>query len=351
MNWRVIKTLVAKDLTLFFRNRFFALISVLGLVAYVAIYFIMPNSVDEMLEIGLYAPSIPPVFEHLQGQGLALETFDAEESLREAVAAGQYQVGVVLPRDFMEKLQVRRTLRVEVYFASDVPRELEDAVTAVMREFAYALSGQTLPVQISSQVLGRDMVGMQIAPRDRMLSLFAVFLLMAETFSLASLISEEIQERTIQALLVTPITVRGLFAAKSVTGTGLAFTQVVLFLAATGGLGRQPLPVLLALLLGAVLVTGIGFSLASLGKDLMSVIAWGIPAMFILNIPCFGIMFPGTISNWVKLIPSYYLADTIHLAANLEAGWGDLWRNLLALLGCGVAFFGLGIVMLRRKIR
>jgi ABC-2 type transport system permease protein len=350
MNLRVIKTLVVKDLTLFFRNRFFALLSVLGVVAYAVIYFVMPSSVDEMLEIGLYAPSVPPVFEQLQGQGLALETFDSQEALKEAVAAGQYQVGVALPQDFLEKLQARQPVRVEAYFASDVPQELEQAVTALMREFAYLLSGQTLPVQISSQVLGRDMAGVQIAPRDRMLSLFAVFLLLTETFGLASLISEEIQTRTIQALLITPITVRSLFMAKGVTGTGLAFTQVVLFLTATGGLGRQPLPVLLALFLGSVLVTGIGFSLASLGQDLMSVIAWGIPAMVILNIPCFGIMFPGTISNWVKLIPSYYLADTIHLAANLGAGWGDLWRNLLALLGFGMAFFALGMVMLRRKL-
>lgn len=351
MSWRVIRTLVAKDLTLFFRNRFFALISVLGLVAYAVIYFVMPSSVDEMLEIGLYAPAMPPILEQLQGEGLTIEAFDSESALKGAVAAGQYQVGVALPHDFLEKLQARRPVRVDAYFASDVPQELEDAVTSLMREFAYLLSGQTLPVQLSSQVLGRDMVGMQIAPRDRMLSLFAVFLLLTETFGLASLISEEIQGRTIQALLITPITVRGIFIAKGITGVGLAFTQVVLLLAATGGLDRQPLPVLLALFLGAVLVTGIGFSLASLGKDLMSVIAWGIPAMFILNVPCFGIMFPGTISNWVKVIPSYYLTDTLHLAANLEAGWGDLWCNLLALLGFGIFFFGLGILMLRRKFR
>jgi ABC-2 type transport system permease protein len=352
MNGRVVWALVVKDLTLFFRNRFFAIISMLGLVAYVGIYFAMPRSVDEMLEIGLYAPSVPPLLEQLQGTaGLKMTTLDSEAVLKDAVAGGQFQVGVVLPGEFVESLQAGRPVRVEAYFAADVPQELEGAVTALMREFAYLLSGQRLPIQVSSQVLGRDMAGVQIPPRDRMLPLYAVFIMLTETMGLASLISEEVQGRTIQALMVTPMTVPGLFLAKGITGVSLAFGQVVLFTAATGGLSRQPLLVLVALFLGAILVTGIGFALASLGKDLMSVVAWSIPMIMILNVPTFGVLFPGTVSDWAKVIPSYYLADTFHQAVNYGAGWGDLWQNLVILLGFDALFVGLGVIALRRRLR
>ena len=103
--------------------------------------------------------------------------------------------------------------------------------------------------------------------------------------------------------------------------------------------------------LGAVLVTGIGFVLASLGRDMMSVMGWGILAILILSVPAFGVMFPGTVSSWARFIPSYYLLDTIYQASSLGAGWVDLWPNLLMLLGFDVTFVTLGIVALRRRFQ
>ena len=88
MNWRIIGALVAKDLSLFFRNRFFTLITVLGLVAYLVIYFIMPKSVNENLEIGLYAPVVLPAFEQMQGEGLEIEQVESEELLKVGVIEG-----------------------------------------------------------------------------------------------------------------------------------------------------------------------------------------------------------------------------------------------------------------------
>ena len=59
MNLRIIGVLVSKDISLFFRNRFFALMTLLGIATYLALYFVMPRTVDESLEIGLYARAMP----------------------------------------------------------------------------------------------------------------------------------------------------------------------------------------------------------------------------------------------------------------------------------------------------
>ena len=351
MNWRIIRALVAKDLTLFSRNRFFAFVSVLGVVAYAGLYFAMPSSVDEKLEIGLYAPMMPPIFEQIQEEGLTIEMAESKEALKEAVTEGQYMAGVVLPFDIMEKLATGQKARIDVYFTSDAPEEFKDAIVVLLEELSYIQSGQTLTIEVSEKILGTDMVGMQIPPRDRMLPLFAILMLLVETLALASLISEEVEGRTIQALLITPMTVKGLFLGKGIIGVSLAFVQAALFMAVTGGLSQQPAIILVALLLGALLVTGIGFLMASLGKDMMSVMAWSIPAMIILSVPSFGVMFPGALSDWVKAIPSYYLADTLHLAANFSVNWGDVWQNLLILLGFDAVFVWLGITALRRKLQ
>lgn len=351
MNPRIIGALIVKDLSLFFRNRFFALVTALGIITYLAIYFVMPSSVNESLKIGLYAPVMPLAFEQLQEEGLEIEVVDSDEALREAVTEGQYVAGVALPADMMERLMSGQKPQITAYFASDTPEESREAVGVLIKELAYLQIGQPLAIEVSEEILGQDMIGMQIPPRDRLRPLFAVLLIMTETFGLANLISEEVERRTIQALLVTPMTVKDLFAAKGIIGISLAFGQAILFMAIVGGVSRQPLIILAVLLLGAILVTGIGFLIASLAKDMMSVMAWGVVLFIILIIPSVSIMFPSTITGWVEVIPSYYLVDTVHRAANFGAGWGDVWRNLLMLLGFDLVIVCIGMVALRRKFR
>jgi ABC-2 type transport system permease protein len=267
MNLRIVSTLVRKDAALFSRNKFFVILTILGLVAYVVIYFVMPASVDETLEIGLYAPgAAPPILEDIQSQGLRIDEVNSEEALRQAVTEGQYAAGVALPPDFTDKLLSGQRPTVGVYFGPDTPDEVKKAMQSLIEELAYIQTGQPLPVEISQEIVGVDMVGDQIPPRDRLRPVFAVLLLITETLFLATLISEEIERRTIQAVLVTPAKVRDLLGAKGIVGVSLAFGEALLFVAIVGGLATQPLPIVVALLLGAMLVTGISFSRSACGS-------------------------------------------------------------------------------------
>jgi len=351
MNLRIIGALIAKDLSLFFRNRFIAVITVFGIIFYLVIYFVVPSSVDESLEIGLYAPVMLPAFEQIQEEGLEIEVVKSEEALKEAVTEGQYVAGIALPADIMESFMSGQKPQITVYFAADTPEEMKDAIEVIIRELAYLQTGQPLAIEVSEEILGPDMLGMQIPPRNRLRPLFAIFILLIETIGLATLIGEEVERRTIQALLVTPMTVRDLFAAKGIMGVSLAFGQAALFMAIVGGISRQPLIILATLLLGAVLVTGIGFLIGSVAKDMLSAMPWLLVAFIPLIIPTFSVMFPGTITGWVKVIPSYYLVDTVHRAANFGAGWGDIWLNLLILLGFDLVIVWIGIMALRRKFQ
>jgi len=351
MNRRIIGALVKKDFRLFFRNRFFAFVTILALVAYIGIYFAMPDTVNEELTIALYAPVMPPVLEQMDGAGIALTQLDSENAVKEAVSEGEYIAGIIVPVDIVEGGTTGAKVNIDVYFASDTVEEIKDAVTIMLREIFYLQSGQVLPVEISEVVLGRDMAGMQIPPGDRMLPLFAVLIVMMEMLGLASLISEEVEARTVQALMITPVSISGFFSAKGITGVALAFGQAALFMAATGGLNQEPLLILVTFLLGAIFITGVGFMIASLSKDMLSVMGWGLPVMIILMVPAFGVVFPGSITGWVKAVPSYYIVDTVHMAANYGVSWGGLWGNILILLGFDVLFAGLGIIALRRKLR
>jgi ABC-2 type transport system permease protein len=103
MNTRVIKALLKKDIALFMSNRFYLLITVIGLVFYIGVYFIMPSKVDEKLSLAMYAPVVPPAFTQLTNQeGVDIKYFSDEESLKQAVLNGSYQVAISLPSNIMD---------------------------------------------------------------------------------------------------------------------------------------------------------------------------------------------------------------------------------------------------------
>jgi ABC-2 type transport system permease protein len=350
MSWQTIRTLVVKDFTLFFRNRFFAFISIAALLAYIIIYFLMPSDVDEALRIGFFAPELPPIVtDLLNEEGIAVLLVDSEEELKAAVLEAEVTAGYVLPADLMASLADGDKPDIHIYFPADLPAEAKEIYVLMLKELAFSMVGKPLNIEFTEEILGTDLVGQQIPLRDHLLPLIAVFILMMETLGLASLLSDEIEGGTIQALLITPLTIRNLFVGKGITGVSLAFFQALILVAITGGLSQQPLIILLALLLGALLVTGFGFLLASTGGDLMGILAWGVLVILILSLPAIGILFPGMITDWVKLIPSYFLVDTVNRAINYGISTSLAISNLALLLLIDLAILWLGTFALRRR--
>jgi ABC-2 type transport system permease protein len=352
MNGLMIRSLILKDLKLYFSNQFFALVTFLGLFAYVGIFYLMPASVDEELDLGLHVPEIPPALqEFIEDEEINFQQFDTDEALQAAVLDGDIPAGYSFPDGAMEALMLGQNAQVNLYFSSDIPEEFKEVYGLILDDFGFLLSNQMIDIDVNEVVLGPDMAGEQIAPRVRMLPLLAIFVLMIETLGIASLISSELVGGTLRALLVTPLTVEGLFVAKGIFGTVFAFVQVALLMALTGGLNESPLLILTTLLLGSLLVTGVGFLMASVSRDLLSVMAWGILVILVLAIPSFAVLLPGIASDWIKLIPSHYLVDTVYRVINFGEGWSDVALNLILLFGFSLAFMALGIFALRRKLR
>ncbi len=352
MNVQIISALIGKDLKLYFSNRFFALVTLLGLVSYSVIYFLLPSTVDETLELGLYMAEMPPALEALlESEEIKFYRADSVAALQQAVLDGDVPAGYAFPDDMLAQLSSRGKATAQLFLSPDVPPEFEEIYEVVLHEFAFAISGQDLDIETTQIVLGPDMAGEQVPPRQRLLPLLTVFVLMVECLGLASLIATEVEAGTIGALLVTPLTMVGMFVAKGVFGTLFAFLQAALLISITGGLARQPLLILTALLFGAALVTGVAFLIASVGRDLMSVMGWGVLAVLLLALPTFTILVPGLASDWIKMIPSHYLTDTVYRVLSFDASWGDVTFNLLMLLVYAAAFMALGVVVLKRKFR
>lgn len=351
MNGRTIKALLRKDFNLFLSSRFYFFITILGLVLYIAVYLIMPADVDEKLSLGMHAPVVPPAFEQLAAEGAEVSYFDTEQDLKSAVLAGDFQVGISLPPDIMEIWNTGGKPDINVYFTSTAPPEIADSVVALVKELSYIQTGQVLAFDTTQEILGPDMLGEQIALRDRMRPMLVILILLTEIMTLASLIAVEIAQGTARALLVTPMRSSDLFTAKGILGVGLALAQAVLFMAIVGGFAHEPLLILTTLFIASVFVVGTGFLVASLARDVNAVVGWGMVILILFAIPGFGAVVPGLLADWAKAIPSYYLIDTVNRVANYGAGWSEVGVNLLILTGVTAVLLAAGLLTLRRRFQ
>lgn len=356
MRWGAIGALVIKDLRLFTRNRFFAFTTVLGAVFFVGLYLVMPQTIVETIALGIHAPGAggQALAQLMQAedageQGLEVRILDTDDALRAAVLDGSLAAGWALPETLLADLATGRRPMVTLYLRADTPPEVQDMMEAMVEALVMDLSQQSLLIEVRAVTLGPEMAGMQIPHRDRMRPLFAVMMLMMEIFGLAALLSDEIQTGAARALLATPLSVRELFIAKGCTSLLLSFSQAVLVMWVIGGLRNQPAILLVALFLGSILVTGIGFLLAASSQDMLSVMGTGAMALIALSVPAVGVIFPGMVTEWARIIPSHYLATVVHQAGNLGAGWGQVWQYLLILLGFDLVIGWAGVTVLKRR--
>lgn len=350
---RIIAAIVAKDLRELSRDRFYMIISVLGIVFYVAIFWVLPNSVDETISLGVHSPDGA-----LQGfaQGFEFESFPSAADL-EAAVAGEGDVtvaaGISFPAGFAGAVAAGEQATVTVYVPGDLPDEIRTAVSAFVKEIAYGIAGDPPPVAVldpTEIVLGVDRSGDQVTLQERFRPLFVFFILLVEILALGSLVAAEIQQRTVTAVLATPARVSDFLAAKGIFGTMLAFGQALVLLALLGSLGTSPDLLVVILLLGAILATGVGLIAGSLGKDFISIAFIGVAFMIPLMVPAIAALFPGSASTWVTLLPTYGLVQALVGVTSYGDRWAETMPDLVALASWCVVLFTAGWLIVRRRV-
>ena len=354
MNLGVIAAIFRKDLVAFSRDRFYVFITVIGLIAFVGVFWFLPSSVDETIRLGLYHSGLEDVLAPIttiQTESLELTEFGSRADLVAAVDDGTQGIvaGMVFPDDLGSDSK-RST--VDLLVTADLPPEYLQLMEGMASQIGYFVTGTSPPVNLATRtvVLGTDRVGDQVSLQEQMRPLLAFFILMMETFALASLVAIEVQLRTVTAVLVTPARARDFITAKGVLGTLLALTEVLVLMALIRGFVGDVPVLLVALVLGSILVTGIGLLAGASGRDFMGVMFLSLSLMIPLMIPAFGALFPGSAATWIRALPTYGLVQAIVGVTTRGESWADLTPTLGLLAAWGVALFALGSTVLRRRV-
>lgn len=382
----IILAIMKKDLIQFSRDKLYMSLSIVGLIMYVATFWLIPAQVTEHAVIGVSYSNLGALgraFEEAGGEGLKVLVFPDEASLSQVVAkeaeawldsdgklvvvqrgdraarpkGGSRQnlsIGLAFSPSFLPDLMSGSKAGLRVLVNNDTPIELQQAMQSMIREMVYMVSGHQLPVSepaAETMILGVDRMGAQISMRERLRPMLVFFVLMMESFSLASLIAIEISHRTALAIVATPARSWHLLVAKTLFGMLLAFGQAAILLVAIGAFSSGSVFIILAAaLLGALMFSGISMLVGSMGKDFMGTLTWTMLFVLPFAIPAFSALFPGSGAAWVRFVPSYGIIDILNRAANYGEGWVQLAPSFGLALVWVLAILGFGLYTLSRKV-
>ncbi len=358
----IVRAILAKDAVAFRRNRFLMLITILVLVVWGVLYQFLPKSVDETFSVGVVieANALPPGFsfsaedlESADETGVRVRSYPDQAALEAAVEQGDdIAAGLVIPSGFVADVAAGATPTVTLVVPAGLPDQYQTLLRSAVAEIGYALTGSALPVDLATDtsIVGTDRVGDQLSLAEQMRPLLLIVVLLMEVFALATLVAGEIVERTAVAVLATPASARHLITAKMVFGTTMAFTEAVILGLMIGAFRTSAPLILVALLLGALVVTGLGLLAGSFGRDFMDTLILGMLVMIPLMVPAIAALFPGAGPDWVRVLPTYGVVEVVVGASKGTLSWADASLPLIVLATWGLVLGALGAFTLNRRV-
>ena len=377
----IITVLLKKDFIQFSRGRIYSILSAVGLALFIAVFWLIPNTVTESVAIGLVHHDLDAMVAMIEGeQGLELVPFTDEQSLGKVISGEMtlwrladgtltelpakekpkdaekvpLAAGIAFPPDFLRLTAAGQATAVQVFINDDTPQEIRSVLPAMIREISFAVGGFPLAVtepDEASVMLGVDRYGAQISLRERMRPMLAFFVLMMETFALSSLIAMEVSQKTVTAVLATPAKVWQVLLAKTVFGAFLAmFQAVVLLIAIQAFTASNWLLLLGTCLLGSLMFSSVAMLVGSWGKDFLENLFLVMIFVIPLLIPAIAVLFPGASPAWTRFIPSFGVMQVLMDVTAYGAGIAEV----LPMLGISVLWtlvlITLGLLVLKRKV-
>jgi ABC-2 type transport system permease protein len=258
-------------------------------------------------------------------EGIEVTVLDDPDALRAALESNDLDAGLVLPAGFDEAVRAgqRPPLRFAVGGESLASNRILLAVTAL--DLVRGLEDRAPPVDVEVVTIGEAGVALDL----RLLPLVVMMAVaIAGGMIPAAGIVEEKEKGTLQAVLVTPVTIGEALLAKASFGWLLAVAAGLITLAINGVLDVAPVATLLAIALGAALMAQLGLMLGAWAPDTNTLFAaWKGGGMLLLY-PVIFFVWPDLPTWPARLGPTYYFLQPVYAISVEGATLADVWGNL-----------------------
>ncbi len=264
-------------------------------------------------------------------EGLEVSLIDDEESLRRMVEDNDLDGGLVLPVGFDERVRSGEQPTLQFYVGGESLASDRIVLSVTTLDLVREVEGSTPPVDVQLVSFGEEglPISLRLVPAIVMYALVvaAVFL---PSFSLA----DEREKGTVRALAVSPATLSEVVTAKGILGFLLAIPMAIFTLWLNGALDVDPLPLLVVLVVGGVMMVEVGLIYGTASKNVTGVFTLIKGTAVLLLGPTIFYIFPDW-PQWIaKIFPTYWVINPIFEVTVDRAGLGDVIGELL--IGVGV---------------
>lgn len=261
----------------------------------------------------------------LQLEGFDIELLDDPATLVRMVEDHDLDAGLILQDGFDDAVRRGDQPTVQVSLSGQSLESTRLIVGATIGDLVRGLTDDVGVVEVELVVIGDEGLDLSL----RLLPLMVIMAVaIAGTMVPAFSLVDEREHRTLDALLVTPLSASGVLIAKGVFGVALALLTGVVTLALNSAFGSAPVALLLALAVGAVMMAEIGLILGSWAKDSNTLFAAWKGGGILLFFPVIFTIWPD-LPQWIaQLGPTYYFLQPVFDLSVAGASLGDVAGDL-----------------------
>jgi len=277
--------------------------------------------------------------------GIDLTLLDSAEELMDQVEANDLDAGLVLPAGFDEAVADGDQPELQFYIGGESLASNRIILTVTAIDLVREIEGSDAPVTVRIENFGEE--GLPISVRLVPVIVFYA-LVMAGLFVPGSNLVEEKEHGTLMAMLVTPVRIADVLAAKWLLGTILATVLATVTLALNQALGANWLEVLVVVLVAGALSSMLGLLIGTFAKD--STVLFGLVKGLgiFLFAPTMFYIFPEW-PQWIaKLFPLYWILEPIWRVSIMGGSLSEVWVELTVAVGITVALVPLVALVARR---
>ena len=119
---------------------------------------------------------------------------------------------------------------------------------------------------------------------------------------------------------------------------------------AVQALNQNAVLLLTIILLASLMAAGIGMITGSSGKDFITTLFFGMLFLVPMMVPAIAVMFPGSASFWVMLLPSYGVIQGIMGVTAYGKNCAELVPEIGHIITWVIIILGVGLLTLKRKV-
>lgn len=342
MNLRRVFTLFTKETRTGSSNFFFIFAVVMPVALSIVVTLAFGSLFSEQARLGVVDLGESALNEGIADFDFIVErSYRSEAALREAVADGAVDMGLVIPADFDTALVAEAMPELQLLIWGESRASDRALVTAGITRLVTEQGGGENLLTVNTVNLSDDDA---LPIEERMLPLLVLIsVILGGTLIPASSLVDDKVKHTLRAIVTTPTTFAEAFLAKGLLGFVVGWFIGIVILVLNNAFGTQPVLLVGVLGLGAAFSAAFGILLGIFVKDTNSLFATMKMIGVLLYAPALIYLFPDIPQAAAQVFPTYYMiAPVIEITQN-GAGLSDILPELAGLvLMIGLMVAGIG---------